>query len=141
MKKTDLDFRSLVNTLVNIHNQTKLSAAKAINISLTVRNWMIGYYIREYEMGGTDRAEYGRKLLQTLSKELVSHNLKRMSERELRRYRLFYDTYPQIREALTPEFKLLLLSENRLGNWVANYRVIAQRTRKTDWLAGVQVVL
>jgi predicted nuclease of restriction endonuclease-like (RecB) superfamily len=108
MKKTDLNFRSLVNALVNIHNQTKLNAAKAINISLTVRNWMMGYYIREYEMGGTDRAKYGKKLLQTLSKELVSHSLKRMSERELRRYRLFYDTYPQIREALTPEFRSLL---------------------------------
>ncbi|MFQ6610677.1 MAG: DUF1016 N-terminal domain-containing protein [Fidelibacterota bacterium] len=113
MKKTDLDFQSLVSTLVDIHNQTKRNAAKSINISLTVRNWMVGFYIREYEMGGTDRAKYGGKLLQTLSKELVRHGLKRMGERELRRYRLFYDTYPQIREALTPEFGSLLPTKNR----------------------------
>ena len=29
----------------------------------------------------------------------------RVDERELRRYRLFYLTYPQIREALTPELQ------------------------------------
>jgi len=33
----------------------------------------------------------------------------------LRRYRLFYITYPQIREALTPEFSTRLLQEKHLG--------------------------
>jgi hypothetical protein len=26
---------------------------------LTLRNWLIGYYIAEYELQGSDRADYG----------------------------------------------------------------------------------
>jgi hypothetical protein len=31
-------------------------AGRAVNISLTMRNWMIGLYIAEYKLRGADRA-------------------------------------------------------------------------------------
>ena len=33
----------------------------------TMRNWLIGYYIVEFEQHGKDRAEYGLQLLSALS--------------------------------------------------------------------------
>jgi len=100
-----LNFESLVSELVQLHNQAEVQTIKAINIGLSIRNWLVGYYIREYEMGGTDRATYGKQLLKNLSDELSNHGIQRTGERELRRYRTFYDTYPQIRESLTPELQ------------------------------------
>ncbi len=79
------------------------------NISLTLRNWMIGFYITEYEQNGADRANYGDRLLGRLSESLASKGVSRIEERELRRYRQFYQTYPQIRETVSPELYQRLL--------------------------------
>jgi predicted nuclease of restriction endonuclease-like (RecB) superfamily len=73
------------------------TAAHAINISLTFRNWLIGYYIVEFEQNGEDRAKYGEKLLQNLEEEL---NIKSMTERRFREYRRIYTIYPQIGEEI-----------------------------------------
>ena len=50
-----------------INTSLQESAAKAINKHLTARNWLIGYYIVNYEQCGEDRARYGDKLLQNLA--------------------------------------------------------------------------
>jgi len=34
---------------------------------LTIRNWLIGYYIVEFEQNGKDRAEYGISLLKSIA--------------------------------------------------------------------------
>ena len=46
------------------------SAVQAVNLRLTLRNWLIGHYIVEYEQHGSDRAQYGAKLLEQLAKDL-----------------------------------------------------------------------
>ncbi len=97
------DFDSLVSSIVHIHQQSQAFASKAINVSLTLRNWLIGHRIVEFEQLGKDRAAYGEKLLPVLAKRLSAAGLKRVDVRELRRFRLFYGVYPQIRETVTPE--------------------------------------
>jgi predicted nuclease of restriction endonuclease-like (RecB) superfamily len=97
------DFESLVATVVEIHQQTHELAARAVNVGLTLRNWLIGYRIVEFEQKGSDRATYGERLLPALAQRLASAGLKRVDARELRRFRLFYAVYPQIRETVTPE--------------------------------------
>jgi predicted nuclease of restriction endonuclease-like (RecB) superfamily len=96
------DFQHLVRQIKDIHENLLKQATKAVNTGLTFRNWLIGHYIYEYEQNGEDRSSYGEYLLKNLSENLQKHGLRRISERELRRYRHFYLTYPQIREALTP---------------------------------------
>ena len=76
---------------------------KSVNDGLTLRNWLIGHRIVEFEQNGKDRAAYGERLLQELEKRLASAGLKRVDMLELRRFRLLYTTYPQIRETATPE--------------------------------------
>ena len=97
------DFDSLVTTIVHIHQQTQDFAAKAVNVALTLRNWLIGYRIVEFEQQGNDRAAYGDRLLPALAERLSASGLKRVDVRELRHFRLLYEVYPQIRESVTPE--------------------------------------
>lgn len=101
-----LSFDNLVKTLVQTNNQATEQASKAINMGLTLRNWLFGHYIYVYEQGGADRASYGENLLQQLSQRLQALGVSRTDERELRRYRQFYLIYPQIRDSLTPEFSV-----------------------------------
>jgi hypothetical protein len=101
-----LYFESLVKTITKIHENLFTQAVKAVNVSLTIRNWLIGFYIHEYELGGRDRAAYGEHLFEKLANRLHELGIKRIYERELRRYRQFYLTYPRIRESLSPEFSV-----------------------------------
>jgi predicted nuclease of restriction endonuclease-like (RecB) superfamily len=88
-----MKFEQLVFTIQETHNTIQESAIKAINKHLTIRNWLIGFYIIEFEQNGDDRAKYGEKLLQKLADSLTSDAL---SYRNLRLFKLFYQTYPQI---------------------------------------------
>lgn len=103
-----LDFANLVTAIQSVDQQLKQQATRAVNAALTIRNWSIGYWIQEYEQYGTDRAGYGQRLLESLAAELGNVGVSRCEARELRRYRLFYQLYPQIWESLTPEFRKLL---------------------------------
>ena len=103
-----MDFDALVSTIQEVHRHLAAQAGKAVNISLTLRNWAIGAYIAEYELRGADRAAYGEMLLHKLSERLRSNSMNRVSDRDLRRYRQFYLVYPQIRQSVTPEFERVL---------------------------------
>lgn len=108
-----LTFSRLVNSIQDVHQQLAAQASKAVNVSLTLRNWLIGCYIREYEQHGEDRAKYGNSLLDDLASRLQTLGMDRVSARELRRYRQFYLVYPQIWQSATAEFRHLL-SDNTL---------------------------
>jgi hypothetical protein len=108
-KDMSLTFEQLISSIWYVHDQLAAQAGRAVNISLTLRNWAIGHYIHEYEQNGSDRAQYGERLLDRLAEQLQKSGLKRVESRELRRYRQFYQLYPQIRESVTPELNQLLL--------------------------------
>ncbi|MFM8187568.1 MAG: YhcG family protein [Pirellula sp.] len=97
-------FAELIRQIHRMHAELAAQANKAVNVSLTLRNWLIGLHITEYEQQGLDRAQYGTALLKNLSISLKQLSVSNCNERELRRYRQFYQEYPQIRGALTPEF-------------------------------------
>jgi predicted nuclease of restriction endonuclease-like (RecB) superfamily len=101
------DFESLVTVIAQIHHEAQTFATKAVNIGLTLRNWLIGRQIEVYERQGADRAIYGDKLMDSLAKRLVRQGWKRCERRELYRFRQFFLTYPKIVESLTPQFLLL----------------------------------
>lgn len=109
-----LSFDLLVSAIGQVHAEMAAQAGRAVNMSLTLRNWLIGFYIAEYEQQGSDRAQYGDRLLERLSLDLLKVGVVRAEERELRRYRQFYTTYPQIRDSLTPELRTRLLPHGAL---------------------------
>jgi DUF1016 N-terminal domain len=106
-----LKFNELVFAIQQTHETLSTQASKAVNLCLTIRNWLIGNYINEYELQGSDRAGYAESLFEKLAKQLIKTGLKRMDARELRRFHLFYITYPQIRESLSPILANLPLTE------------------------------
>ena len=96
----DFSFDALVGSIREVDSRFVLSAVKAVNVSLTLRNWCVGAYIKEFELHGADRAGYGDKLFERISKELKEGGLKRCDRRELMRYVLFYERYPGVVEVL-----------------------------------------
>ncbi len=89
------DFNQLSQLIQKIHGATQTETVKAINRMLTLRNWLIGYYIVEYEQKGNDRAKYGDKLLNALEKSL---NTKGLTATLFYHAREFYTDYPQIKD-------------------------------------------
>ena len=106
-------FLHLSQQIKDIHEVLQRYAVKAVNVGLTIRNLLIGYYIVEYEQQGDDRAAYGEKLLEKLSASLADKGLKNISSAELSRFRQFYTTYPHILGTLSQ--KSLQLPESILG--------------------------
>jgi predicted nuclease of restriction endonuclease-like (RecB) superfamily len=106
--KRELDFESLVTAIQTANEHFTSQASRAINISVTLRSWVIGCYIVEYEQGGRDRAAYGMRLIDELSKKLSQLGLTRVESRDLRRYRSFAISYPQILQSLTAKSPKLL---------------------------------
>jgi hypothetical protein len=50
------DFEELINNVYQTHCILQANATRAINLNLTVRNWLIGCHIVEFEQNGEDRA-------------------------------------------------------------------------------------
>lgn len=89
------NFDILANHIIRIQDTLSANAAHAVNLSLTSRNWLIGWYIVEYEQNGEDRAQYGDALLKNLAKRIHARGL---GERRLYEFRQLYKTYPQLAE-------------------------------------------
>jgi predicted nuclease of restriction endonuclease-like (RecB) superfamily len=99
------DFKQLSSTIEQIHRHLQANAASAVNQALTIRNFLVGYYIVKFEQNGEDRAAYGSNLLGKLAKNIA---IKGLTAPELSRCRQFYQCYPQIFGSVTQKFYTLL---------------------------------
>ena len=93
----------LADSIKQINDKASSAAKSAVNQLMTLRNWVIGYYIVEYEQDGSDRAQYGSHLLKNLEKEI---NQKGMNYTLFKTCRQFYKVYPQIGSTVSTEFEL-----------------------------------
>lgn len=93
-----MNFEALANNIIGVQDALQSQAAHAVNLSLTVRNWIVGCYIVEFEQNGEDRAQYGEQLLKKLAKRL---NRRGFGERRLYEFRQFFSTYPYLNEEVT----------------------------------------
>ncbi|GHU69489.1 hypothetical protein FACS189413_08490 [Bacteroidia bacterium] len=116
-----MNFQILIKQIQSVQSALQSTAAHTINVALTVRNWLIGYYIVEFEQHGEDRATYGQKLLKNLEKTLKT---KGMTERRFREFRRLYQVYPQIADeianVLPPDTIRQMLSAEFDGEIVEN---------------------
>lgn len=110
--------------------RTILAAARkqayhAINFTMVEGYWMIGKTIVEYEQHGETRAAYGKGVLKELAARLTVEFGKGFDERELRKMRQIYLTFP-IRDTLRPEltwshYRRLISVENEKARlWYMN---------------------
>jgi predicted nuclease of restriction endonuclease-like (RecB) superfamily len=99
-----MNFAALVQAIADVHRRTHVTATKAVNMALTLRNWLIGAYIHEYELQGQDRAEYGDRLMQRLTDALRQQGVPSCERPRLYAYLTFYRAYPQVSEAIPQEW-------------------------------------
>lgn len=109
--KTLHSFNDLASIIQSTHDAAQSSAVRAINRMQTMRNWLIGYYIVEFEQHGKDRAEYGTQLLKKLEERV---NRKGLNVTLFQTSRNFYSLYPQMGGLFVPNEIYSTLS-NKLG--------------------------
>ena len=112
--KTLHSFNDLASIVQTTHDAAQSSAVKATNRMQTMRNWLIGYYIVEFEQHGKDRAEYGTQLLKKLEERV---DRKGVNVTLLQMSRNFYKLYPQMVNLFVPNQKYSTASNNS-GNSV-----------------------
>ena len=95
--KQNPTFDELSASVLQTHQTAQSGAIRAVNQMATLRNWLIGCYIVEYEQKGRDRAKYGDRLLKRLEESV---NTKGLNVTLFQISRLFYNYYPQIRDII-----------------------------------------
>ncbi len=88
------EYHHLVDRITTRFKHGQAQAAYAVNVQLLETYWQIGQYIVEYEQQGSLKAEYGKKLLENLSKDLTALHGKGFSLSNVKRMRQFYSQYP-----------------------------------------------
>ncbi len=101
-----MHFTDLLISIDKTHRFFTQQAIKQVDTMLTLRNWVIGFYLAEYEQLGADRAMYGAKLYKNLAQNLKNQGIQGLSRSNLHLYKQFYSTYPQIIQTLSGQLKL-----------------------------------
>ena len=95
-----------INEVKEILKNARQKAYTAINSAMVEAYWEIGRRIVEEEQRGKERAEYGKEILQNLSKELTEEFGKGYSYRTLREIRQFYLMFSDFEKWRTVSAKL-----------------------------------
>ena len=127
-----LDFESLVNRIQNSSFVLQENARMIINRNVTVRAWLTGFYIVEYEQRGTDRAKYGEQLLNRLSKRLDNKSFGLSS---LKNYRQFYLYYPDLIVPIVDYLRQNSLKSQTLSSFLEGVDI--QSDIKSQTLSGL----
>lgn len=101
------NLNGLLNAIQQANRFFLTQVQKQVNTSFTVRNWIIGYYLAEYEQKGKDRAEYGEQIIKNVSQRLQKAGIKGLSLTTLQLYKQFYYTYPQIAQTVPNHLQLI----------------------------------
>ena len=83
----------LFDRVVSILEQARSNVVRAVNTNMVQAYWLIGREIVEEMQGGEERAKYGEKIVETLSRQLTERYGQGFSETTLQYFRKFYLTY------------------------------------------------
>jgi predicted nuclease of restriction endonuclease-like (RecB) superfamily len=115
----------LLHSLRDLIQNARQRALRAVDAVQVQTCWEIGRHIIEFEQGGSARADYGTRLLQTLASSLAAEFGRGFDVSNLRHMRVFYQAFP-IRDALRPELSwthyrtLLRVESGSARNWYMN---------------------
>ena len=108
-----MTFDQLITTLEGVHRQLAVRATQQVNTALTIRNWLIGYYLVEFEQHGDDRASYGQRLMEQTAKRLSG--IKGMAVSNLFNARQFYVTYRWFADYILSDVGTLPIFQSATG--------------------------
>jgi len=93
MEVNENKYNYLISKISEVYNQGRNKSAIAVNTYLVETYWEIGKHIVEFEQGGNAKAEYGKSLLENLSKDLTLAHGRGFSHSNLKRMRQLYVAY------------------------------------------------
>ncbi len=99
-----MNLSQLITVIQSTHEYAQHYAQQQVNKSLSIRNWVTGYYLFHFEQNGEDRAAYGTRLYKTIAENLKIKGLKGYSFTALNQYRQFYQTYPHFIQTVSELF-------------------------------------
>ncbi len=85
----------LFDRVISILEQARGNVVRAVNSNMVMAYWLIGREIVQELQGGEERAEYGKQVVENLSKQLTERYGKGFSEQSLQNFRRFYTAYSQ----------------------------------------------
>ena len=132
---TNVIASNFVAEIRDILAQARQKTYTAINSAMVEAYWLMGKRIVEEEQQGNQRANYGEAILKSLSIELTDEFGKGFSYANLRNFRQFYLTYPDVEICYTLCSKLTW-SHNRLIMRVENkeaQRYYLQEAYEQNW--------
>lgn len=95
-----MQFDELILSIRHLDTSLRKGVSSVANCALTVRNWVIGAWIVEFEQDGADRAAYGERLVPDLAENL---GLPGLGASSLWACRQFFLQYPAILQTLSEE--------------------------------------
>ena len=87
-------YKPIITDIKELVHAGRNAAYNAVNKATIMTYWNIGKKIVEEEQAGTERAEYGKRLISILSDELTKEFGSGFSDRNLRNFRKFYLLFP-----------------------------------------------
>lgn len=86
---------SLFSRIVSILEQARANVVRSVNTNIVLAYWLIGREIVLELQSGEARAEYGKQVIEELSKRLTEKYGKGFSETNLKYFRTFYQVYAE----------------------------------------------
>lgn len=128
--KTD----NILTDAKEIIDSAKSYAIKSVNWTLVQRNWLLGERIALEELKGENRAEYGKKVIKKLSKQLTEIYGSGFTKTNLYNFYNFYKTYADIFHTVCGKSLIMYL------DW-SHFRILLQEENKDarDWYAQESV--
>lgn len=128
------DIKQLYADICTVLTTARNRVYSTVNFAMVQSYWQIGKLITDEELGGKQRADYGKYLMKELSLRLTHDFGKGFDERELRKICQFYRYFP-IRDTLRPElswshYRRLITVENAdarmwyMNEAIARYSVL-----------------
>ncbi len=88
------DYSGLVNGVSELLDSARRASVRAVNAFMTATYWEVGRRIVEFEQGGENRAEYGKKLMEQLSTDLTRRFGRGFGQRNVECMRQFFVAFP-----------------------------------------------
>lgn len=88
------DYQGLIEKIGETYQSAKSRIVTAVNTEMLQAYWEIGKNIVEFEQGGKLKADYGKALLENLSKDLSIRYGRGFSRSNLTYMRILYGKYP-----------------------------------------------
>ena len=94
--RTDNGYQHLLRKISEVCTSGQTRAMQAVNAHITETYWQVGRDIVEFEQGGNIRAEYGKRLVANLARDLTLRHGKGFSRSNVMMMRAFYLAFPKV---------------------------------------------